>query len=392
MACPGSIRMCEGVEETTSEFAEEGRRAHEVAEWALLHGSDAAIAAAGLGYSFPEDDLGAIQGYVERCREDGLSCVDVFVEQRVDFSPYALPNSFGTSDWTGVVKTHYSGYILRQKDFKFGKGVPVDAENSEQLMCYGLGTIEALDFIYEFDEVQLVIDQPRIHNQSEWCIRKDALVEWGNDVLKPAAEATLDPEAPLVPGGKQCKWCRAKDFCPAFAELTLSHAVAGFKDETAVAHPLKLVDVDGLTNEQVGFIMEHIELFKAFPKMIEARAFAEIERGNHIPGQKVVLGQKGNRRWQDEKAERKAQKAMQAHLREAGKSISEVWSKKLISPTGAERLLGKKAYNELLDDLVERPEGKPALVPEDDKRPALVYENPIDGFDDETKTEVIENG
>ena len=37
----------------------------------------------------------------------------------------------------------------------------------------------------------------------------------------------------------------------------------------------------------------------------------------------------------------------------------------------SEKLLGKKHFAELLAGLVERPQGKPVLVTEDDKRPEI---------------------
>ena len=36
-----------------------------------------------------------------------------------------------------------------------------------------------------------------------------------------------------------------------------------------------------------------------------------------------------------------------------------------------EKLMGKKTFNEILGDLVVKPAGKPTLVPDTDKRPAL---------------------
>lgn len=44
---------------------------------------------------------------------------------------------------------------------------------------------------------------------------------------------------------------------------------------------------------------------------------------------------------------------------------------KLLGITAMEKLLGKKKFAELLASLVEKPQGKPALVPMTDKRPEM---------------------
>lgn len=43
----------------------------------------------------------------------------------------------------------------------------------------------------------------------------------------------------------------------------------------------------------------------------------------------------------------------------------------MITLTAMEKLMGKKTFNEILGDLVVKPAGKPTLVPDTDKRPAL---------------------
>ena len=48
----------------------------------------------------------------------------------------------------------------------------------------------------------------------------------------------------------------------------------------------------------------------------------------------------------------------------------EPYEKKLLGITQMTKQLGKKRFEELLKDYVVKPQGKPVLVPESDKRPA----------------------
>ena len=52
-------------------------------------------------------------------------------------------------------------------------------------------------------------------------------------------------------------------------------------------------------------------------------------------------------------------------------------------------LLGKKKFEELLGKLVQKPPGKPTLVPETDKRPAMksAAESAKDDFNDKNESE-----
>lgn len=47
------------------------------------------------------------------------------------------------------------------------------------------------------------------------------------------------------------------------------------------------------------------------------------------------------------------------------------YERRLLGVTAMEKLLGKKQFATLLADLVERPQGKPTLVPASDKRPEM---------------------
>ena len=45
-----------------------------------------------------------------------------------------------------------------------------------------------------------------------------------------------------------------------------------------------------------------------------------------------------------------------------------------------QKLLGKQRFEALLGDVITRPQGKPTLVPIDDKRPALGTEDAVNDF------------
>ena len=47
------------------------------------------------------------------------------------------------------------------------------------------------------------------------------------------------------------------------------------------------------------------------------------------------------------------------------------YEKKLLGITAMQKLLGKQRFEELLKAYIEKPPGKPTLVPESDKRPAI---------------------
>ena len=47
------------------------------------------------------------------------------------------------------------------------------------------------------------------------------------------------------------------------------------------------------------------------------------------------------------------------------------YEKKLLGITAMQKRLGKAKFDELLTAYIEKPQGKPTLVPESDKRPAM---------------------
>ena len=93
---------------------------------------------------------------------------------------------------------------------------------------------------------------------------------------------------------------------------------------------------------------------------IKEYALQQAQSGVHFEGWKVVEG-RSNRKYTDEAAVAFA-------VKDAG---FDPYEKKLLGVTAMSTLLGKKKFEELLGGLIYKPPGKPALVPESDKRLAM---------------------
>ena len=199
------------------------------------------------------------------------------------------------------------------------------------MKCYALGALELFDDIYDIDTVSMTIYQPRRQNVSTYEVSKDDLYQWADEVLKPTADLAFAGDGNFL-CGEWCGFCKAKHECRARSEANLLLAQHDFK-----LPPL-------LTDS--GDIKEY--------------ALQQAISGKEWTGWKLVEG-RSNRRYTSEDAVSKAVKA-------AG---FDPYEKKLLGITAMQKLLGKSRFEELLAAYIEKPQGKPTLVPESDKRPAM---------------------
>lgn len=82
------------------------------------------------------------------------------IEQRLDFSEW-VPDGFGTGDFVIIADG-----TMEVCDLKYGKGVPVSANNNKQMMLYALGAIAEFNFLYDIQKVRMTIIQPRLDGYS----------------------------------------------------------------------------------------------------------------------------------------------------------------------------------------------------------------------------------
>lgn len=346
--CPPSARLSESYEDKGSDYAAEGTDAHALCEFKLKQtlGMEAHDPTEDLSYynQEMEDCATAYAAYVlEQVEAAKETCPDpvVLIEQRVDFSRW-VEDGFGTADTIVIADG-----TLQVIDFKYGLGVLVSAEKNPQLSCYSIGALELFDGIYDIDTVRMVVFQPRRDHLGVYKVSKDDLYRWADEVLKPAADLAFAGDGNFL-CGEWCGFCKTKNACRARAAANLELAKYEFK-----LPPL-------LTDEDVEDILGKVDDLVAWASDIKEYALQQAISGKEWSGWKLVEG-RSNRKYVNEAA-------VAAAVTKAGFAPYE---QKLLGVTAMQKLMGKSRFEEVLAGLIEKPRGKPALVPESDKRPAM---------------------
>lgn len=360
LACPPSAKLEEQFPDTTSDAAREGTLAHELAELKVrnyFYTTDfgkrklnAAVKKLQKEDLWQDEMMGYTDQYLDYIRVVAMADRiqgTAEIEKRVDFGRWA-PGGFGTADCLLL-----KGNQLHVIDFKYGKGVPVSAEENPQMMLYALGARDMYGILYHFDEFHLHIIQPRIDNVSEWTCTEEELLEFGSYVKERSALA-IDGAGEFCPGESQCRFCRARSRCAARAEHNVKLA---FSPDLGKKPPL-------ISNGQMG---EYLRLGAGVAKWLAELkdcALAECLAGNDVPGWKAVEG-RSTREWTDMDA------AFEV-LEKSGVAPEEMlWERKPLTLAQVEKMIGKKDFQDTVGSYVAVRRGKPALVQEADSREAI---------------------
>ncbi|WP_295216402.1 DUF2800 domain-containing protein [Ruminococcus sp.] len=347
--CTPAAMLEKQVPDNAGSYAAEGTLAHSLAElklrkqFEIMKPSDykqqlAAIQADKL-YQ-PEMD-GYTDTYVDHIRSLCMAFPAmpyVVIEKRLDFS-HIVPGGFGTGDCVILY-----GDTLHICDLKYGKGVPVSAENNPQLRLYALGAIHEYSLLYDIKEVQMHIIQPRLDNISTDTLTADALRQWG-DSVKPLAEQATNGTGEFH-AGDWCRFCRAKAQCRARAVQMLE--IGEKRNDTL------------LSDAEIGEILTAAQSLQSWVKSLEEYAEKQLIAGKEIPGWKLVEG-RSNRTITDTEA------AFQV-LEQSGYDEALLYERKPLNLTALEKLCGKKHLTELIGNYIVKPPGKPTVVPTTDKR------------------------
>jgi hypothetical protein len=362
LACPPSARLCESYADRTSDYAAEGTDAHTLCEFQLRK-------ALGEDVSAIADIREHLKGYsdeMEDCANSYVSCIlelvetakrtckdpVVLIEQRLDFSKY-VPDGFGTGDCVVIADG-----TLHIVDYKHGQGVLVEAEGNPQMKLYALGALETFDGIYDIDRVSMTIYQPRRDNVSTYTVFKESLYQWAEEVLKSAAALAWEGGGDYQ-SGEHCRFCKAKAECRERANANLALAAYDFAEPAL------------LEKDEIASILGRIDALVSWASDIKEHALTQALAGVRFDGWKVVAG-RSNRKYTDETA-----------VAEAVEGLGlDPYEHKVLGITAMTGLLGKKRFEDTLGPLIEKPAGKPVLVPETDKRQEINVNTAADDFAD----------
>lgn len=373
MSCPGSVRLSRGLPNISSVHAQEGTRAHALAELSLTQYDSPVDPIEFLGQTIEggevtSDMVDHVRTFVEYCdrlrQEAGPA--STWVERRFSLASLNPPAPmYGTADFVAYDAASKTLHVV---DLKYGQGVVVEVTGNPQLRYYALGA--ALSFEgeqppVEIERVQITIVQPRV-SHVDGPIRSEVvdfldLVGWSSELLA-AATDTTKPDAPLV-AGSHCRWCPARAQCPERRE----HALAVAQQEFSVIEPAPEFTPpvpEIIPDEQFFAMLGKLHVLEDWASAMRARANDMLERGEPVPGFKLVE-RRATRKWIDE-----SQAALE--LTHDGNTEDEIFEpRRLKSPAQIEKLLGKKTFkNTMAVNVIQKSSGV-TMVPDTDARPAV---------------------
>lgn len=377
--CTPSVKLEELFEDKTSEAAQEGTIAHEIASVRLNEAQTN-----GLLKPLKKTTLKAIckklegEGITKEffnevvtpemlnyCEDYAQFVCDKLIEARAKTpdtilqvekklnANYYGKDMFGTTDAAIISDT-----ALEIIDLKYGQGVKVSAIDNAQMMIYALANIQAYEILYNFESVTMTIYQPRMGNISTSTMSVQDLKQWGEEYLKPLADKAYKGEGDQS-CGSWCGFCKAKTSCS-----EQGRELKGLEE---------LKQKELLTKEEQAEIVlkapQVIAWLNAVVKDVTERA----KQGETFEGLKLVEG-RSVRKIVDPENLVKA-------LTAKGYTEAQLYESKLITLTAMQKLLGKKAFTEDVVPYTIKPVGALQLVSQDDPRPEATAKDDFNNTD-----------
>ena len=391
--CPGSVREEARYPDESGAAAINGTHTHSVLEHCLKNGVADALTLVSQKMTDHEGEFAidrdraqrvnvALQYVRGRVTEIGAG-VRVLTESRVDPAPLV-----GRSDMSGTVdvQIHWPGGV-EIIDYKDGMN-PVEPDDP-QLEQYAVGVIASGQHDLAM-EIRLTVIQPKIAFKGLSAVRSksfamDHVLQWARD-LKQEGAAVDDPNAPLIAGEKQCRYCRHRGACTARASTAMEGIGMMFSSVEKPMNPVvpvvgelsqQAVNKDPATmdSQQIREALEAAPLIRQFLESVEKEAERRLLGGERVPGLKLVNG-RGSRKWNlddDGIAEK---------LKKMGIPKDAVYKQIVISPAQAEKVtwtkrdgtvmqLTERQIKRMDQEYVTHMTGKLTVALESDSRPAV---------------------
>ena len=323
---------------------------------------------------------------------------EVHIEKRVSYAkpigkPEVTDDYYGTADLILITPD-----VLEVADAKFGRW-EVDPVDNGQGKIYLLGAGDLLDFQKKHRQLRkarFTILQPTVdHPVKHWDQPLTKFLEWAKEVGA-AVDATLDPNAPRIPGPDQCRFCPANGTCDARREEAagaMFEAIGATPPEEAPA-PIATIenieelassnmsdDTEKLDNERLARILDQADVIEQWLKNARSTAQVRLEAGQEIPGYKLVEGRR-SKTWELGEAE------LVRKLSSLRFKKGECYQTKLQTPAA----LAKMATDRLTEKQLGRfnalwswKPGKPTVATQSDSRPAI-RQTPEQMFDPVNET------
>jgi len=359
--CTKAPEVEQGYEEQTSTYAQEGTEAHELLERAIL----AQVPPSKLEPDHPAA-LHADVAFTHVAPSLKNPKHVVLTETQVQLTE----DCWGTAD---MIIMRPNGE-LEIADYKHGRGILVEAD-CLQLLIYGVAAYRSLAFMAPkpIKSIVCTLVQPRAAHSDGPVRSEEYTIEAALDAIEKvegAIKRIKNGETAFCPTTKGCRWCKHKANCPALAEAALQEMHSHFTPLGDV-HVPTTGEAAALTMEQKVKVLQARDLFNMFLGTIEKEVEETLSTGQPVPGVKLVAG-RSNRKWFTNDDD-EVLKRLTGELKLKKGDITQT---KLLGPASIEKIIakmkrGKKQKEDALKELIVKPEGKPVVAPESDKRPAI---------------------
>lgn len=355
--CPASLRLEEALpDKPSSSYAEEGTRAHALAEQKLLKylNPEFVITTKPDDEDMEEYTHKYVEYVLEQFNDVQSKTPDAIlkIETRLSFSRW-LPDSFGTAD--ALIIGDGTIHVI---DLKYGRGVEVSAHQNTQLLIYAAGAYDLFSTLFDIDEVVVHIVQPRLGNISSQSYSVDELLD-GMQRIEQQAKKALAGEQEFS-CGEWCRWCKLNPTCKKKKEWIESQKLA--------------LDAVMMTDDEIADLLPKLDTIASWVKEIKEYATQKALEGHKYNGFKIVEGRTSRKVTEPDK--------LIGVLTQEGFKEDDLYKpKEVLGISGLEKLVGKKKLTELAGEFIKKPQGQPTLVPVTDRRPE--YNPAVNDFADE---------